>query len=117
MLFLFVLLYIFFFYYFDKEKRGVINYKQFSHDIFNLKNKEQNDYPFSSNDFPTILSNHLIHKGGNLSLINLIKNLKIKDYNNSNRMTIDDFLKVLNESYLGLEIHLNTICSLILILG
>ena len=91
--------------YFDKEKRGVINYKQFSHDIFNLKNKEQNpnDYDFSSNDFPTILSNHLIHKGGNLSLINLIKNLKIIDYNNSNRMTIDDFLKVLNESYLGLD--------------
>ena len=61
--------------YFDKEKRGVINYKQFSHDIFNLKNKEQNpnDYDFSSNDFPTILSNHLIHKGGNLSLITLKK--------------------------------------------
>ncbi len=31
-------------------------------------------------------------------------------------MTVGDFLKVLNESYLGLEIHLNTICSLVLIL-
>ena len=32
-------------------------------------------------------------------------------------MTIDDFLKVLNESYLGLKFHLNSICSLVLILG
>ena len=90
--------------YFDKEKRGLINYKNFCHDIFNLKNRDQNpnNVPLSSNDFPTLLNKYLIKKGGNLSLINLIKNLKIVDYNNANKMTIDDFLNVLNESNLKL---------------
>ena len=91
--------------YFDRDRKGIINYKQFAHEIFNLKYQDQNpnNIPFSSNDFPNLLNEYLIKNGGNLAMINLIKNLQIVDCNNSNRLSIDDFLRVLNESNLRLS--------------
>ena len=91
--------------YFDKDKKGIINYKDFIKEIFNIKKYNENSNTYIENkDFVNFLNNHLLEKGGNLQLINLIKALQIIDYNDSMRMSIDDFLKVINESHLDLKI-------------
>ncbi len=92
--------------YFDKDKKGIINYKDFIKEIFNIKKYNENSNTYIENkDFVNFLNNHLLEKGGNLQLINLIKALQIIDYNDSMRMSIDDFLKVINESHLDLKIE------------
>ena len=90
--------------YFDRSKKGIINYKDFIKEIFSIKNFNENpNIHFEKKDFVLFLNNHLLEKGGNLQLINLIKALQIIDYNDSMRMSIDDFLKVINESHLDLN--------------
>ena len=90
--------------YFDRSKKGIINYKDFIKEIFSIKNFNENpNIHFEKKDFVLFLNNHLLEKGGNLQLINFIKALQIIDYNDSMRMSIDDFLKVLNESHLDLN--------------
>ena len=91
--------------YFDKQKKGVINYKEFSNNIFKLKNKLQdpNNILLNRKNFISILNERLCKKGGNFPLTYFIKALQIIDYNNSMKMSIDDFIKVLNESHLDLN--------------
>ena len=38
-----------------------------------------------------------------MALVKLIKAIQIVDYNDAKKLTIDDFLKVLNECHLGLN--------------
>ena len=84
--------------YFDKDKDGYINYKNFSREIFSMFNPNKNIQPIN---FISILINKLNEKNGNLAFLKLIKSFKIIDYNNTKKLTIDDFLKVLNECHLN----------------
>ena len=89
--------------YFDSDNDGYINYKKFANDIFKNQNFNQNKKNENLNNFISILNKKLIENGGNLALIKLIKSFQIIDYNDSKRLSIDDFLKVLNECHLGLN--------------
>ena len=110
--------------YFDTDKIGVINYRQFCKTIFNMK--EQKNKQFQSNvqselnyqerktnnrndnkrkePFFDKLVNILIQNGGAISLISLFKEFKLLDFNNANRLTIDDFIKIISENKIGLSI-------------
>ena len=89
--------------YFDKYNRGLINYKQLANDIF--KQKNNNFYQSTNNDFIIILDKILIRKGKCKILFNLIKSLQIFDINNTKRLNIDDFLRVINGLNLGISLN------------
>lgn len=90
--------------YFDVKHSGLINYKKFSKEIFELSSKDklQTQPKSDSQNFITILDKALIKNGGNIALISLLKELQIVDYNNSNRISIDDFIKIANDLKLSL---------------
>lgn len=115
--------------YFDTDHSGVINYKQFCKIIFNLKdqNFQQNQiidqppqnfsYQEKRQESPTNwdkkkkagpffdkLVNILLQKGGARALISLCKEFKLLDFNGSNRLTIDDFIKIISENKINLSI-------------
>ena len=89
--------------YFDKYNRGLINYKQLANDIFKQKNIKF--YQSPNNDFIIILDKILIRKGKCKILFNLIKSLQIFDINNTKRLNIDDFLRVINGLNLGISLN------------
>ena len=110
--------------YFDTDKIGVINYRQFCKTIFNMK--EQKNKQFQSNvqselnyqerktnnrndnkrkePFFDKLVNILIQNGGAISLISLFKEFKLLDFNNDNRLKTDDFIKIISENKIELSI-------------
>ena len=102
---------------FDHDCSGRINYKQFCNEIFyphQQHQQQQSVYNKSftqqyqtnnNNSFVNILNEQLISKGGSLALMQLIKEMQIIDYNNSNKIAIDDFIKVLREC--GITLHQN----------
>ena len=100
---------------FDHDCSGRINYKQFCNEIFYPHQQQQSVYNKSftqqyqtnnhNNSFVNILNEQLISKGGSLALMQLIKEMQIIDYNNSNKIAIDDFIKVLREC--GITLHQN----------
>ena len=85
---------------FDVNKTGIINYKTFAHNIFTPEHKEQTP---KTDSFQELLEKTLIAKGGALALVNLIKEIQIIDYNNSRKISIDDFVKVSNECQIGMN--------------
>ena len=115
--------------YFDTDHCGVINYKQFCKIIFNLKDQNyqrnqkidqppQNfNYQEKRQESPSNwdkkkktapffdkLVNILLQKGGARALISLCKEFKLLDFNSSNRLTIDDFIKIISENKINLSI-------------
>ena len=92
--------------YFDKNNKGLINYKQLANGIFKQKNIKDL-YQNSENNFITILDKALLERGQCKILFNLIKSFQIFDINYTKRINIDDFLKVING--LNLRISLNDI--------
>ena len=88
--------------YYDHDCSGRINYKQFCSEIFNPP-QQQHQSPFNSllpsspqqqrnqSSFVDILNNHLLSKGSSMALMQLLREIQIVDYNNSNKITIDDF--------------------------
>lgn len=115
--------------YFDTDHCGVINYKQFCKIIFNLKDQNyqrnqkidqppQNfnyqekrqespsnwDKEKKTGPFFDKLVNILLQKGGARALISLCKEFKLLDFNSSNRLTIDDFIKIISENKINLSI-------------
>ena len=92
--------------YFDKNNKGLINYKQLANGIFKQKNIKDL-YQNSENNFITILDKALIERGQCKILFNLIKSFQMFDINYTKGINIDDFLKVING--LNLRISLNDI--------
>ena len=104
---------------YDHDGSGRINYKQFCSEIFNPPQQQQQPSSYNSKlysspqqqqhnlpqSFIDILNNHLLSKGGSISLMQLLKEIQIIDYNNSNKITIDDFVKILREC--GITLHQN----------
>ena len=122
--------------YFDKEKSGVIDYKKFCKEIFNLNienDSNENNTNFNNNlnnnnlnyksrfnqknnsnifndetnnkkPFFEKLINILSIGNGPKNLMNLHKQFKIVDFNNINRLTIEDFIKIISENKIGLSI-------------
>ena len=119
--------------FFDKEKSGVIDYKKFCKEIFNLNiendpNENNNNNQSNNNNnlnyksrfnqksnifnddinnkkpFFEKLINILSLGNGARNLMNLHKQFKIVDFNNINRLTIEDFIKIISENKIGLSI-------------
>ena len=117
--------------FFDKEKSGVIDYKKFCKEIFNLNiendpNENNNNNQSNNNNnlnyksrfnqksnifnddinnkkpFFEKLINILSLGNGARNLMNLHKQFKIVDFNNINRLTIEDFIKIISENKIGL---------------
>lgn len=84
---------------FDINHTGIINYKKFCHEIFSTnQNVETNQ---QEGNYIKILNEKLIANGGALALVQLLKEIHIIDYNNSRKISIDDFVKISSECKLG----------------
>ena len=107
--------------YYDKDGLGRINYKQFCQEKFKPSKPKQQAQPTQTKlkyyspqsqispntlqqaTFIDTFNKQLLSKGGALALMKLAKEIQIVDYNNSNKITIDDFVKVLRECSISLN--------------
>ena len=91
---------IIFNYFADKEST-LLNYRKFIQEIFNFKSqKEQNEKinrKKNNKDFIFILTKKILEKGGVFPLVQLVKNLKMEDFENNKWLNFDNFLKVLHK--------------------
>jgi Ca2+-binding EF-hand superfamily protein len=97
--------------YFADPETSLLNYRVFIHQIFNFKtDKDIYQYQVEKNEeiqqkgFVNILTEKIIQRGGTFTLIELVKNLQIADFEGNKRMNIDNFIKVLQRC----KIFLNT---------
>ena len=92
--------------YFADSDTSMLYYKKFVHEIFNFssikrskspkKNEKYDNLPFqNSNDFISVISEKLISMEGPFSLLELIKNLQMIDFEGNKRITSDDFYKAI----------------------
>ena len=91
---------IIFNYFADKEST-LLNYRKFIQEIFNFKSqKEQNEKinrKKNNKDFIFILTKKILEKGGVFPLVQLVKNLKMEDFENNKWLNFDNFLKVFHK--------------------
>ena len=91
---------IIFNYFADKEST-LLNYRKFIQEIFNFKSqKDQNEKinrKKNNKDFIFILTKKILEKGGVFPLVQLVKNLKMEDFENNKWLNFDNFLKVLHK--------------------
>ena len=91
---------IIFNYFADKEST-LLNYRKFIQEIFNFKSqkeqKEKNNRKKNNKDFIFILTKKILEKGGVFPLVQLVKNLKMEDFENNKWLNFDNFLKVLHK--------------------
>ena len=98
--------------YFSEPETFLLNYKKFCKEIFNFDSKkikekcDEQEY----NDFVTILINKLLSKNGPFTLLELIKNLQIIDFEGNKRLNSDEFLTALQRC--GIKLETNEIQSL-----
>ena len=95
--------------YFADPETSLLNYRKFIYDIFNFKSTnnekiETKKEELPENDFISILTEKIIKRGGTFTLIELVKNLQMVDFEGNKRMNIDNFLKALQRT----KIVLNT---------
>ena len=95
--------------YFADPETSLLNYRKFIYDIFNFKSTnnekiETKKEELPENDFISILTEKIIKRDGTFSLIELVKNLQMVDFEGNKRMNIDNFLKALQRT----KIVLNT---------
>ena len=85
-------------------KDNKINYKKYSKEIFSENENNYNNYNKNlNNDFSEILDYRLKETNQDDILYKFIKNLKIVDFNKTKRLSIDDFIKVINELKLNVN--------------
>ena len=100
--------------YFADSDTSMLYYKKFVHEIFNFssikrskspkKNEKYDNLPFqNSNDFISVISEKLISMEGPFSLLELIKNLQMIDFEGNKRITSDDFYKAIKRSKINMK--------------
>ena len=112
--------------YYDEEQSGVIDYKTFCKEIFQMEiqrpkssyknnNKDNYSYTPSQSNYDTQKKNInkksffdkliriLDESGKGASLIQLHKHFKLSDFNNTNKLTIDDFIKIISDARINLS--------------
>ena len=85
--------------YFADPETSLLNYKQFINNIFkfpsNKKYFELEKEKENEDDFIKIFTEKIIYKGGSLTLMDIIKNLEMNDFEDNKRMNAEEFLKIL----------------------
>ena len=117
--------------YFDEEQSGVIDYKTFCKEIFQMEiqrpktssyknqnnnNRDRDNYSYTPSNLDNQKKNVakksffdklirlLDESGKGYSLIQLHKQFKLSDFNNTNKLTIDDFIKIISDARINLSI-------------
>ena len=94
------------FLYFAEPDTSFLIYKKFCQNIFyyfspnkkdNLVKNKNNNY-YIKESFIDILTRKILEKRGNFTLLELIKNIKIIDYENSNIIFFNDFINALKRT-------------------
>ena len=102
--------------YFSDSESSLLNYKKFCKDIFNYdassKKAQIEEETESEKDFISLLIYKLLSKGGAFTLLDLIKNLQIIDFEGNKRLNSDEFLTGLQRC--GIKLEPNEIQSLFL---
>ena len=92
--------------YFSDPETSLLNYKNFCNIIFNLD--EYNNNPNETEDiierdFISILINKLLEANGAMTLLDLLKNLQIIDFEGNKRLSSDEFITALKRTGIKLE--------------
>ena len=100
--------------YFSDPETSLLNYKNFCNIIFNLDeyNQNQNEDEFKQKDFISILINKILDKNGAMTLLEILKNLQIIDFEGNKRLNSDEFLTALKRS--GIKLETNEIQAMFL---
>ena len=101
--------------YFSDPETSLLNYKNFCNIIFNLD--EYNNNPNETEDiierdFISILINKLLEANGAMTLLDLLKNLQIIDFEGNKRLNSDEFITALKRT--GIKLENNEIQTLFL---
>ena len=95
--------------YFSEPETFLLNYKKFCKDIFNFESSKKIQEEKDTNhleeeiDFIPILIKKIISKSGPFTLLELIKNLQIIDFEGNKRLNSDEFLTALQRCGIKLE--------------
>ena len=103
------------FQYFCDAETSLLNYKHFCNVIFNLDeyNQHQDDTEVKyEKDFISILINKLLDLNGPLTLLELLKNMQMIDFEGNKRLNSDEFLTALKRS--GIKLETNEIQAMFL---
>ena len=101
------------FQYFCDAETSLLNYKHFCNIIFNLDDYNQNNHDDEvkyEKDFVSILINKLLDLNGPLTLLDLLKNMQMIDFEGNKRLNSDEFLTALKRT--GIKLDSNEIQSL-----
>ena len=101
------------FQYFCDAETSLLNYKHFCNIIFNLDDYNQNNHDDEvkyEKDFVSILINKLLDLNGQLTLLELLKNMQMIDFEGNKRLNSDEFLTALKRT--GIKLDSNEIQSL-----
>ena len=92
--------------YFSDPETSLLNYKNFCNIIFNLDeyNSNQNEEDeYIQKDFVSVLINKILDMNGSMTLLEILKNLQIIDFEGNKRLNTDEFLTALKRSGVKLE--------------
>ena len=92
--------------YFSDPETSLLNYKKFSNIIFNLDEYNQNqneEEEYVQKDFISILINKISDMNGAMTLLEILKNMQIIDFEGNKRLNSDEFLTALKRSGIQLE--------------
>ena len=92
--------------YFADPETFLLDYKKFCKEIFNfghLKQIQEEDDAIEDRDFISIIINKILAKNGPFTLLDIIKNLQIIDFEGNKRLNSDEFLTALQRSGIKLE--------------
>ena len=92
--------------YFSEPETSLLNYKKFCKEIFNFDTSKQINEKSDEGeekDFISILINRLLSKNGPFTLLELIKNLQMIDFEGNKRLNSDEFLTALQRCGIKLE--------------
>ena len=95
--------------FFSEPETSLLNYKKFCKDIFNFESSKKIQEEKDTNsldekiDFISILIKKIMSKNGPFTLLELIKNLQIIDFEGNKRLNSDEFLTALQRCGIKLE--------------
>ena len=100
--------------YFSDPETSLLNYKNFCNIIFNLDeyNQNQNEDEYKQKDFISILINKILDMTGAMTLLEILKNMQIIDFEGNKRLNSDEFLTALKRS--GIKLETNEIQAMFL---